>query len=713
MSVLASDTRIVRGACPQDCPDTCAFLYHVANGKLVDVTGDPDHPMTRGGLCVKLNDYADHHYNADRLLYPMKRVGAKGSGRFERISWEQALAEIKTRWSDIIATYGSQAIMPHAYLGHQGTLNGLTCGDAFFNRLGSTVAEKTYCESGSSTAWVMTVGPTGGLDIESMAYAKYIIVWGMNMISTNLHGWPFILEAQKKGAKVVVIDPVRTRTAKQADWHIAIKPGTDGALALGMMNVIIAEDLIDHDYVEKYTLGFEELKARAMSYPPEKVAEITGVSADDIRTLAREYATTQPSAIRQGVALERSRGGGQAIRAITCLPALTGAWRHVGGGTMEMPIWDFPMNFDKICRPEWIKPGTRVVNELDLGAALTGELKLDPPIKSLFVYNSNPVSQAPAQAKIVEGLKREDLFTVVSELFITDTARYADILLPATMQAEQYDLMVTWGHLYMMLNMPAIAAPGECVPNVEMFRRLARTFGFDDAYWSVSDDELLTEFYDWGAPALQGITLKKLKEKGWMRLNVGTPDERAPHAQGNFKTPSGKCELKASAAENGNFVVPVWRSMYEGMQPGDPVDPVPDYIPPYESPDSNPVLAARYPLSMVSPKPHAFLNTQYGNEPAKRQRQGEQSLLIHPADAAARQIETGSYVRVFNDRGSFEARAEMSEDVMPGLVMANVGYWPSLNRSGTSVNVTCADKHCELGQAGTYNDNLVEVARVA
>ena len=302
---------------------------------------------------------------------------------------------------------------------------------------------------------------------------------------------------------------------------------------------------------------------------------------------------------------------------------------------------------------------------------------------------------------------------MVSELFITDTARYADILLPATMQAEQYDLMVTWGHLYMMLNMPAIAAPGECVPNVEMFRRLARTFGFDDAYWSVSDDELLTEFYDWGAPALQGITLKKLKEKGWMRLNVGTPDERAPHAQGNFKTPSGKCELKASAAENGNFVVPVWRSMYEAMQPGDPVDPVPDYIPPYESPASNPVLADRYPLSMVSPKPHAFLNTQYGNEPTKRQRQGEQSLLIHPADAAARQIETGSYVRVFNDRGSFEARAEMSEDVMPGLVMANVGYWPSLNRSGTSGNVTSADKHCELGQAGTYNDNLVEVARVA
>ena len=410
MTLHAGD-RVVRGACPHDCPDTCAFIYDVKNGKLVDVTGDPDHPMTRGGLCVKLNGFAEHHYNPNRLLYPMRRTGPKGSGQYERISWDDALAEIKRRWTDITATCGSQAIMPHAYLGHQGTLNGLTAGDAFFNRLGSTVAEKTYCESGSSTAWIMTVGPSGGLDLESLAYAKYIIVWGMNMISTNLHAWPFILEAQKKGAKIVVIDPVRTRTAKQADWHVAIKPGTDGALALGMMNVIIAEGLVDYDYVEKYTLGFEELKERAANYPPERVAGITGIPAADIQKLAREYATTQPAGIRQGVAIERSRGGGQAIRAITCLPALVGAWRHVGGGTAEMPIWEFPTRFDRICRPDFIKPGTRVINELDLGSALNGEMPLDPPIKSLFVYNSNPVSQAPAQAKIVQGLQREDLFT--------------------------------------------------------------------------------------------------------------------------------------------------------------------------------------------------------------------------------------------------------------------------------------------------------------
>ncbi|MEE9139579.1 MAG: molybdopterin-dependent oxidoreductase [Alphaproteobacteria bacterium] len=712
MATHTSEMKTVMGACPQDCPDTCAFLYHVEDGRLVEVAPNPEHPMTKGSLCVKLKDFAEHHYNPDRVLYPMKRVGSKGSGQFERISWDEALSMIKSKWDDIIEKHGAEAIMPHVYLGHQGTLNGLTSGDAFFNRLGATVAEKTYCESTSSTAWIMTLGPTGGLDVESLAYSKYIIVWAMNMASTNVHAWPFILEARKKGAKVVVIDPVRTRTAKQADWHIRIRPGTDAALALGMMNVIIAEDLVDHDYVEKYTLGYEELKERAAEYPPEKVSDITGIPADDIRRLAREYGTTQPSAIRQGVAIERCPGGGQAVRAITCLPALVGAWRHVGGGTVEMPIWDFPTNFDKICRPDWIKPGTRVVNELDLGAALTGELDLDPPIMSLFVYNSNPVSQAPEQAKLMKGLEREDLFTVVSELFITDTARFADLVLPATMQAEQYDLMITWGHLYMMLNQPAIEPPGEAVPNVELFRRLAKTMGCEDDYWNKTEDEMLLEFYDWDSPQLQGITLDLLKERGFMRLNVGDPDKRTPHAEGNFKTASGKCEFKSVAAEDGNFVVPVWRSMYEDKQPGQPVDPVPVYIPPAESPATNPELAAKYPLNIVSPKPHAFLNTQYANEAVQQRRQGEQVVLIHPDDATPRNIESGNYVRVFNDRGSFEGQAEVSEDTMTGLVLANVGFWPSLNRTGTSVNVISARRHSCFGQAGTYSDNLVEVALV-
>lgn len=704
---------IVRGACPHDCPDTCAMLFHVEDGKLLDVTGAPEHPMTQGRLCVKLKNFADHHYQSDRLMHPLRRTGPKGSGEFERISWDEALAEIRERWESIIAEHGPQAIMPHAYLGHQGVLNGLTAGDAFFNRMGSTVAEKTYCESGSSTAWIMTVGTTGGLDVESLTHAKYIIVWGMNMTSTNLHAWPFVLDAQKKGAKVVVIDPVRNRTARQADWHIRIRPGTDGALAMALINEIVGQGLVDQDYVDNYTVGYDELVERASQYSAERASEITGVPAEDIRQLAREYATTAPAAIRQGVALERSRGGTQAIRAITCLPALVGAWRHVGGGAVEMPIWEFPTKFDAICRPDWIPEGTRVVNELDLGAALTGELALDPPLKSLFVYNSNPVSQGPAQAKLVRGLEREDLFTVVSEHFITDTARYADIVLPATMQAEQLDIMVTWGHLYLSLNQPAIPVPGECVPNVELFRRLASTMGYDEDYWKRTDEQMLLDFHDWDAPSMEGITWELLVEKGYARLNVGEPHERAPHAKGGFPTPSGKCEFKASTAADGNWVVPVWRSMYEAMQPGEPIDPLPDYVEPFESPTSSPELAARYPLNIVSPKPHAFLNSQYANADSKKRVQGEQKVVIHPVDAAARSIETGQHVRVFNDRGWFQGPAEVDDAVMPGLVMANVGHWASSSVSNSSVNSITLDKHSTLGMSGVYSDNLVEVEKVA
>jgi anaerobic selenocysteine-containing dehydrogenase len=374
-----------------------------------------------------------------------------------------------------------------------------------------------------------------------------------------------------------------------------------------------------------------------------------------------------------------------------------------------MPIWEFPFNFDFIQRPDWIKPGTRVVNELDLGAALTGELSLDPPLKSLFIHNSNPVSQQQNANKLIHGLKRDDLFTVVSEIFMTDTARYADIILPATLQAEQYDLAVTWGHLYVMLNQPAISPPGECVSNIDMFRRLAKTMGFNDEYWTMSNDELLVKMYDWNAPALRGITLEKLKEVGWMRLNVGAPGERAPHAEGNFKTSSGKCEFKASAAANGNFIVPVWRNGYNELQPGNPVEPVPDYIPPLEVSDAE--LATRYPISLISPKPHAFLNSQYANVPIQQRRMGDQIVIIHPNDAAARNVKDGDYVRVFNDRGSFEGKAELSTDVREGLAAANLGYWPSLTRSGSAVNATTSSSHCNLGGAGCQSDNRVQIAR--
>ncbi len=448
------------GGCPHDCPDTCAMIYEVADGKLVEVKGNREHPMTRGTLCVKLKDYHDHHYNPDRVLHPLRRVGPKGSKQYERITWDEALSEIKARWTEIIATYGAQAIMPYSYLGNEGLIQGMTSGDAFFNRLGSTVNEKTFCGSASSTAWLLTVGPTGGVDPESFTHSKYIVIWACNTISTNLHHWPFVLEAQKKGAKVVVIDAYRSRTAKAADWHIMPRPGTDGALAMGFINALIAQGLVDQEWVDKHTLGYPELKERAAAFTPEYVESITGVPAADITAFAREFATTQPSVIRPGVAIERHAGGGQTMRAVCAIPALAGSWRHVGGGLLQMPLWEFPIDWARVARPDFIKPGTRVVNNLRLGRALTGEMDLDPPIMSFFCFNTNPVSQAPETNKIVEGLKREDLFTVVSEHFITDTAKYADLILPATMAGEHLDMMFSWGHFYLTLNEPAIAPRG-------------------------------------------------------------------------------------------------------------------------------------------------------------------------------------------------------------------------------------------------------------
>ncbi len=686
------------------------MVYEVVDGQLVEVRGNKNHPMTRGTLCVKLKDYHDHHYNPDRVLYPLKRSGPKGSMQFERISWDEALETIKTRWTDIIEKHGSQAIMPYSYLGNEGLVQGLTAGDAFFNRLGTTVNEKTFCASGSSTAWLLSVGPTGGVDPESFVHSKFIVIWACNTISTNLHHWPFVLEARKRGAKVVVIDTYRSRTAKQADWHICPKPGTDGALAMGIINAIIQGGLVDQDYVDNYTVGFEDLKARAAEFTPEYVEKITGVPAADVIQFAKEFATTQPSVIRMGVALERHAGGGQTIRAVCAIPALTGSWRHVGGGLLQMPLWEFPVHWDRVSRPDWIRPGTRVVNNLRLGRALTGEMELDPPIMSFFCYNTNPVSQAPETDKIVKGLQREDLFTVVAEHFITDTARYADIILPATMAGEHDDMMFSWGHFYLTLNQKAIEPRGEAVSNSEIFRRLAKVMGFDDPRLQMSDQEQIEHFLDWDAPAMGGIGMEHFLEHGYFHLAVGTPDDRLPHAEGNFPTPSGKVEFKVEGAKN--FVAPPFRHMYEEMQSGEDVDPLPGYVPPRESPETNDTLGKLYPLNIVSPKSHGFLNSCYANEPHKIRSQGEQFVMISPEDAASRQIREGDPVRVHNGRGGFEGFAKVTDDVPAGRVVATLGYWRSLNRSDGSVNSISSDAHCGLGNAPTFSDNLVEVTRV-
>jgi anaerobic selenocysteine-containing dehydrogenase len=701
----------VFSACPHDCPDTCAIITTVRDGKAIAVRGNPDHPFTRGGLCVKVNDYENRVYSSDRVLFPLMRMGSKGSGQFRRATWDEALGEIKTRWSAIIDRYGPAAILPYSYLGTQGLLNGLNAGDAFFNRLGATISERTFCDSGAITAFFMSCGPTAAVDPESFVYSKYIILWAINTISTNLHHWPFIAEAQARGAKVVVIDPVATRTAKRADWHLRIRPGTDAALALGMINVIIAEGLVDHDYVGEYTVGYDELKERAAQFPPEKVTDLTGVPADDVRKLAREFATTQPSVIRMGVAIERHAGGGNTVRALSCLPALVGSWRHCGGGILHMPIWAFPVNWDAVSRPDWIAPGTPVVNQWRLGQALTGALQLQTPIRSLFVYNSNPMVVAPEQEMVERGLARDDLFTVVSEQFLTDTAMFADIVLPATTQLEQFDIMFSWGHLYLTLNEPAVAPLGEAVPNTELFRRLARAMAFDDPYWRRSDEDMAIAALDWSNPVLDGIDLALLRKTGYARLKVGTPEGFVPHREGNFPTPSGKCEFKSSMAAGGNMVLPLFRQGYMGEQSGEALDPLPGYIPPNESPPTNPALAARFPLNMLSPKSHAFLNSSYGNMQTQLHHAGAQKVILSPHDAAARGIGAGDLVRVFNERGAFEAVAEVSEEAMMGVVVAPMGYWPRNSRLRRTVNAINPPAFADYGHAPTFSDTLVEVAK--
>ena len=698
------------GGCPHDCPDTCAMIYEIKDNKVISVKGNKDHPYTRGGLCVKVKDFDKKHYHPDRLLYPLKRVGAKGEKKFERIKWSEAIKTITDKWKEIIKEYGPQAIMPYSYLGNQGLVHGLNGADAFFNKMGATVCERTFCGEGSCTAYLTTVGPTAGVDVESYIHSKYIVIWACNSISTNLHHWAVIKDAKKKGAKVVVIDSYKSRTAKAADWHISPKPGTDGALAMGVINSIIEQDLTDNEYVKNYTNGFSELREHAKSKTPEWASKITGIKAEDIKKLAFELATIQPAAIRMGVALERHYGGGQTIRAVTCISALTGAWRHVGGGITQFPVWEHPYKFDVICRPEFIPENTRVINALQIGRALLGETHSDIPIKSMMCWNANPVTQSPEAEKIVEGLKREDLFLVSAEHFITDTASYADIVLPAAMGAELEDIILSWGHLYLTYNEKCLDPPEEALPNNKIFQKLASAMGYKDEQFKWSDSECLENYIDWKAPASKGITLDYLRKNGYARLNVGTKDDRCPHKEGNFPTEDGKCNFIIKNVKN--FVAGPFRQMYEGNQPGQPLPELPDYVPPAESPNTNPELAKKYPLNIISPKSHAFLNSQYANMDSKIKIQGEQFVLINKIDADNRNISDGENVKVYNDRGDFHGDARISEDVEPGIVVATLGYWRQKSKTGT-VNSISSGLLADMGNAPTFSDNLVEVKKAS
>ena len=661
--------RTVRGACPHDCPDTCAWLVTVdADGRATSLVGDPDHPFTHGGLCAKVNSYLeDRVYNPARILYPQRRLG----GELVRCTWNEAIDGIAGRLRAIIDEHGAESVLPYSYIGTQGMVQGMAMHQRFFAALGASRLERTVCGDNGNAGISATNGSFAGIDPELIEHSRLIVLWGTNTIVTNLHLWPFVQRARKAGAKLVVIDPVRTRTARAADLHLAPRPGTDAALALGLMHVILAEGLHDADYVERHTTGFDALRERAAEYPPERVTEITGLAADEVVSLARDYATIRPAAIRTLVGMEHRRNGAMTYRSIACLPALTGAWRDRGGGLMGMtgPYIRAATRMDRMFLPE---PPTRAVNMLEIGRALT---ELDPPIKALIVYSGNPAAQAPNQSAVLAGLAREDLFTVVHEHFMTDAVLHADYVLPATTQAEHLDLMYSWGHLYLSLNRPAVAPQGEAIPNSELFRRLAAALGLDHPALRQSDEEIVRDIL--GAD----ITYEQLVETGWVKV----PGAERPYADGGFPTPSGKCELYAeSLAERG-------------------LDPLPAFEP--AKPPNG------HPLSLVSAKGELhFLNSSYSGVERHTRAAGDPIVEISAADAAKRGIADGQDVIVFNDRGAVLARARVGDAVQPGVVAMASGRWASRSPGGRSVNALTSDGVAPWGRGGDFHDTWVDVA---
>jgi anaerobic selenocysteine-containing dehydrogenase len=683
---------VVRGACPHDCPDTCALHVTVeqrgGRSVAVRVAGDPDHPPTAGTLCTKVARYLERTYHPERVLTPLRRIGRKGRGRFEPVSWERALGEIAQRLGEVAAR-DPQGIVPYSYAGTMGLVQGEAMAQRFFNALGASRLDRTICASAGAEALKMTLGAKLGTEPEQFENSRQIIFWGCNAIASNLHLWRRAQEAKRRGARLVAIDPYRSLTAERCHEHIALLPGTDAALALGLMHVLIREDWLDHDYLARYTLGFEALAERARAWDPRRAAATCGIEAAAIERLAHDYWQLRPTAIRLNYGMQRSHGGGNAVRAIACLPALAGHWRDPAGGLLLSNSGAFDADEAALYRPELLAGrAPRTINMSTIGAAL---LQAQPPIEALVVYNSNPVAVAPQSAQVVQGFAREDLFTVVLEHFQTDTADYADFILPATTQLEHLDVHTSYGHLYLVANNPAIAPQGQALPNTEIFRRLARRMGLDDPCFAESDDELAAQAlascgaapYDW----------PRLREAGWQRLEL--PQPHAPFAEGRFPTPSGRCEF-ASA-----------RLAARGL------DPLPDYVPPYESAASAPALARRYPLAMISPPARNFLNSSFVNVQSLRDTEGEPHLDIHPEDAAARGITEGAAVEIHNERGSFRARARVTERARRGVVVALSIWWKKLSPDGRNANDVTHQQLTDLGRAPCFYDCLVEVRPVA
>ena len=689
-------TTQVRAACPHDCPDTCALLITVEDGVATEVKGDPDHPTTAGVLCTKVARYTERTYHAERLLHPMRRVGKKGEGKFERISWDEALDTIASRLKDIAAR-APQAILPYSYCGTMGLVQGESMSSRFFHQLGASLLDRTICATAGATGYKYTIGASIGTDIEQFQDSKLIIIWGGNPIASNLHFWMRAQEAKRRGAKLIAIDPYRSLTAEKCHQHIALLPGTDAALALGMMHVLIKEDLLDHDYIAQHTTGFEQLEARAAEWTPERTAETCGITADEVLGLAREYGQMakrgEPVAIRTNYGVQRVRGGGMSVRTIACLPALVGAWRHAAGGIQLSSSGSFPANRTALERPDLLKTRARTINMTTIGDDLLREAspEFGPKIEAVIVYNANPLAIAPDSAKVMQGFEREDLFTVVLEHFQTDSADYADILLPATTQLEHVDAHSAYGHLYMMANNAAIAPMGEAKPNTEIFRLLAARMGFDDPCFKESDDQLAAQAFDSKDARAVQFDWESLKRKGWQKLNMPA----APFANGGFPTPSGKCEF------------------YSGRMLADGLDPVPTYTPPYESVASNAALAARYPLAMISPPARNFLNSSFVNVTSLRATEGEPHLDIHPDDSAARGIVDGEMVRIFNDRGSLVAKARVTPKARRGLVVGLSVWWKKLASDGKNANEVTSQRLTDMGRAPTFYDTLVQVEKAA
>ena len=660
--------------------------HGVEDGHGSRLRGNPEHPVTRGFLCGKVARYLDREYSPDRLLYPQKRAGAKGAGKFERISWDEALETIAGRLRHIADEYGPEAILPYSYAGTMGFLNGGGMDRRFFHRLGASRLDRTICSAAGGAGLAATLGFKYGTEPEQFRHSKLIIAWGANVLATNVHLWPFIVEARRNGARFYTIDPVRNRTGKLADKHFAIYPGSDLALALGLMHVIIGEKLYDAEYVADYTHGFDELAERAREYPPEHVEALTGIPREDVVMLAREYATTHPAAIRLNYGIQRSDRGGAATRAIAALPALVGSWREVGGGLQLSTSQAFQVNRTGLEMPELQKRSAlgreaRIVNMTELGKALT---ELDaPPVKALVVYNSNPASIAPNQNLVLDGMRREDLFTVVLEQFQTDTADHADILLPSTTFLEHADLYLAYGHYYLQLARPVLAAPGETKSNVEVFRLLAERMGFDDACFRDSEDDMIRTLLDSGHPFLQGITLERLDRELSVRLNVAPGAEPfLPFAQGGFGTKSGRCEFGAEML---------------------------DYQPPVESRLGASELRARFPLELISSKSHDSMNSTFGNESSAQS--GTSTLFLHTEDALPRGIGNGDLVRVFNDRGSCTLVAGVDGIVRQGVVLAPSVRWSKLAPDHRGINALTSERLTDLGGGPTFYSCLVDVEK--